>query len=104
VARLDDLIRMREVLFLALDGDRLLQRNAKDGEPTSFNEPSAGLVRELRAVTRELDELIGGDAGEVPTVDEIAARREARIAGAGDSAQSARRGQPRRRGGGNRTS
>ena len=48
MSRLEDLQRAREVLLLALDGDRQLQGRDK----TTFTEPAAGLVRELRAVIR----------------------------------------------------
>lgn len=96
--RREDLERAREVLLLALDGDRLLQRASQDGESTAFAESASSLVRELRAVVRELDE-IGVPAEEVSVADQLAAKRSARITGADDSASTSRRGQPRRRGG-----
>ena len=101
--RRQDLLDARERLWDGINGDRLLERNGKDGETYTARESLAPLIRELRAVTRELAEL-GEVDPEVSAADEIAARREARVAGAGGSARTPRRSQPRRSGGGNRAS
>jgi hypothetical protein len=95
-----DLLRARDVLWLAIDGNRQLQKAAANGETVAYNEPAAGLIRELRQVTSELAGL-GETTAEVSVADQLAAARQARISGAGDSSHSARRSQPRRRGGNN---
>jgi len=59
----------------------------------------AQVAGQLRAVIKDLAAL-GEDAAEVSAADEIAARREARVAGSGGGASSSRRGQSRRSGGG----
>ena len=59
---------------------------------------AAGLVRERRAVLKELDELSG--TSEVDLVDELLARREARETDARPSVPARRRSQQRRRGSG----
>src|SRR5688572_30445418 len=98
MGRLEDLERMREVLMMALDGDRQLQGR---GEMT-FTEPAASVVRELRAVVRELEELAGGGEDEGSAADDIAARYTAGGADPPDLSLAARRSQPRRRGRGDR--
>jgi hypothetical protein len=100
--RREDLERAREVLWLAIDGDRQLQRNVKDGEKSTYTESAAGLIRELRAVTRELADL-ADPAEEVSVADDLARKREARIAGSDDSARTSRRSVARRSGRSNRT-
>ena len=63
----------------------------------------AQIAGQLRQVIKDLAAL-GEPVEEVSPADEIAARREARVAGAGGSARTPRRSQPRRSGGGNRAS
>lgn len=57
----------------------------------------AQIASQLRAVVKDLASL-GEATPEVSAADEIAARREARVTGAGDHASTTRRGQPRRSG------
>lgn len=97
MARHEDLSTARDRLWDAINGDRLLERDGKDGETYTARESLAPLIRELRAVTRELADL-GEETPEVSAADEIAARREARVTGAGGSARTSRRSQPRRSG------
>ena len=61
----------------------------------------AQVAGQLRAVIKDLAAL-GEGVAEVSAADEIAARREARVAGSGGVASASRRGQSRRSGGDNR--
>lgn len=61
----------------------------------------AQVAGQLRAVLKDLAGL--GETEDGSLADEISARREARRAGAAPGASAARRGQPRRRGGSDRT-
>jgi hypothetical protein len=62
----------------------------------------AQIAGQLRAVIKDLAAL-GADVKVVTVVDDITARRQAREAGAADSASAGRRGQPRRSGRSDRT-
>ena len=70
-------------------------------DPDTPGSAVAAISRELRAVNAELAALA---PQEVSRVDDLAARRDARRAGAADSPPPARRSQPRRRGRGDRPS
>ena len=97
-----ELERALEVLWMALDGQRLIESAKTDdaGVPYTYREASAPLVREVRAVTAELAALPRVE-GKVSKADEITARRQARR-GNVDSAPAARRGQQRRSNGSHR--
>lgn len=70
---------------------------------TADDAVKAQIAGQLRAVIKDLAALGAGETVEVSAADEIAARRKARLSDADDSAPTARRGEPRRRGGGHRT-
>ena len=93
VLALSDAVRGTRVQALEAMRDRL----AAELDRSELDERSvAGLVKELRAVTAELDQLAPTVEGDSP-VASIAARRAKRIAGTAAVADAGRRSQPRRR-------
>ena len=80
------------VAWLALEGGRLIEGRGEDAEP--FKESAAPLIREVRALNKELAELDVVPEGE-SVADELKRKRGERIAA---GASSSRRSQPRRSG------
>lgn len=74
----EDLNDARERLWDAINGNRLLERDGKDGETYTAREPLAPLVRELRSVAAAIDALERAKGRKGSLVDELADRREAR--------------------------
>ncbi len=99
-SRRADLERAREVCWLALDGDRMLQRAAKDGVAYVATEPAAGLLGQLRQIVAELDSLPTETKG--TKADELRDRREARRSNPDDSVSPTKRAQSRRSNGSHR--
>lgn len=86
-SRLDELERCLEVLHMALDGNRTLQRDGKG----AFTESSASVVKEIRAVAAEIEAVKKAQPNEGSGFDELKQRRASR-----GQSDSQRRASPRR--------
>ena len=92
LSRLDELEGLRSDLRRAIS-------SAQEVSPGSV----AGLSKELRAVVAEIEAVKSVKAEEVNAVDDLAKRRADRRAAAPNPSPAAKRSQPRRRHGSNRT-
>ena len=92
LSRLDELELLRADLRRAISSAQTVSPGAV-----------AGLSKELRAVVAEIEAVKSVKAEEVSAVDDLAKRRADRRSAPADPAPAAKRAQPRRRHGGNRT-
>lgn len=92
LSRLDELKELRSELRRAIS-------SAQEVSPGSV----AGLSKELRAVVAEIEAVKSVKAEEVSAVDDLAKRRADRRSTPPNPSLAAKRSQPRRRHGGNRT-